>query len=242
MINHRGDADKMNIAEELDALDIKTAELIYENALNAEDCIRDYTLEGKAKISFENKRLRLENELSASLEQKANYVLWCDKDFPPNIMITWNFYPIREPGLAMIFFAAQGRKGEDIFAESLQRRTGEYGMYHHGDINAFHISYFRRKEEDERAFHTCNLRKSYGFYMAAQGADPIPDVADVRGPYEMIVIKYNEHIIFKINGLEVLHYIDDGMTYGPRLQGGYIGFRQLAPMVAEYSNLRVYAL
>lgn len=230
----------MNITEELKALNRVEAKLIYENPLNTEACIKDYKLEGKAKISFEKNCLRLENELSAQLEQKANYVFWCDKIFNENIIITWKFRPIKEPGLAMMFFSAEGKNGKDLFDDSLQKRTGEYEMYHHGDINAFHISYFRRKEEAERAFHTCNLRKSYGFHMVAQGADPIPDVEDIREPYEMMVIKNNEHIILKINGLEILQYIDDGITYGSRLKGGRIGFRQLAPMIAEYSDLKVY--
>jgi hypothetical protein len=34
---------------------------------------------------------------------------------------------------------------------------------------------------------------------------------------------------------------DDGATYGPRLQAGKIGFRQMAPLIAEYANLKVYA-
>ena len=42
--------------------------------------------------------------------------------------------------------------------------------------------------------------------------------------------------------LEVLHYHDDGVQYGPLLGGGYIGLRQLAPMIGEYANLRVYSL
>lgn len=230
----------MNIMEDLKGLNITKANLIYDNPLSSMACIKDYILEGNAKMSFENGRLRLENALSADLNQKANYVLWCNQCFPSNVVITWNFYPVKEPGLAMMFFAAQGKDGEDLFDPSLQPRTGEYPLYHHGDINAFHISYFRRKELDERAFHTCNLRKSYGFYMAAQGADPIPDVADAQSPYEMMVIKYENDIIFKINGLEVLHYVDDGVTYGPKLKEGYIGFRQLAPMIGEYSQLKVY--
>lgn len=142
----------------------------------------------------------------------------------------------------MIFFSAQARDGSDIFNESLQKRTGEYEMYHHGDINTFHLSYFRRKEKIERAFHTCNLRKRYGFHMVAQRADPIPHVTDAKGPYEIMIIKKNEHIILKINGLEILHYVDDGITYGSKLKEGRIGFRQLAPMIAEYSDFKVYKI
>ena len=114
-------------------------------------------------------------------------------------------------------------------------------FYHHGDINAFHVSYFRRKEPDERSFHTCNLRKSYGFYLVAQGADPIPDVADVSAPYKLGLLKYENQVRFFVNDLEVFNFNDDGTTYGPCLEGGKIGFRQLAPMIGEYSKLKVYS-
>ncbi|MCR5556825.1 MAG: YesU family protein, partial [Butyrivibrio sp.] len=119
------------------------------------------------------------------------------------------------------------------------KRTGEYPQYHSGDINAFHVSYFRRKEPDERAFHTCNLRKSYGFHLVAQGADPIPDASNDSEWYRIRVVKKRGQIGFFINDLTIFEYADDGVTYGDILTGGCIGFRQLAPMVAEYRNLRV---
>ncbi|MBQ8136919.1 MAG: DUF1961 family protein, partial [Clostridia bacterium] len=153
-----------------------------------------------------------------------------------------DFRPLREPGLAMLFFAASGRDGRDLFDPSLQKRTGEYVQYHHGDINAFHLSFFRRKEKDERACHTCNLRKSYGFYLTAQGADPIPDAADADGMYRLTLLKAGADVRFAVNGLEVLCFHDDGEQYGPLLEGGCVGLRQLAPMIGEYADLRVYAL
>lgn len=217
-------------------------QLIYDNPLTSEENLKDFILEGSAAMSFVQGRLRLENKLDAALEQKANYVLWCKEEFPSDICIEWDFWPIRQPGLCIMFFAAKGRNGEDLFSPELQPRTGEYPLYHHGDINAFHISYFRRKEEDEKAFHTCNLRKSYGFYMAAQGGDPIPDVCDAKPPYHMTVEKLGDTVKFFINDLEILKYEDDGETYGPKLEGGKIGFRQLAPFIGEYQNLKVYAL
>lgn len=216
--------------------------LIYDNPLACEEDLKDFILEGSAAVSFPQGRLRLENKLDASEQQKANYVLWCTKEFPSDICIEWDFWPVKQPGLCIMFFAAKGRGGEDLFDPSLQKRTGEYPLYHHGDINAFHISYFRRKEEDEKAFHTCNLRKSYGFHMAAQGGDPIPDVSDAKPPYHLMVEKKDDTVRFLINELEVLRYIDDGVTYGPRLAGGKIGFRQLAPFIGEYKNLKVFSL
>jgi hypothetical protein len=141
-----------------------------------------------------------------------------------------------------LFFSAKGRNGQDIFDIGLSPRTGEYPLYHHGDINAFHVSYFRRKEEEERAFHTCNLRKSYGFHLVAQGGDPIPDVSDAIGPYTLSILKYKNEIRFFINDLEIFNFVDDGITYGPHLLGGKIGFRQLAPLIGEYADLKVYEL
>ncbi len=215
------------------------AKLIYENPLNSESCLQDFELEGRANISFSKGVMRLESELEPDEGQRANFVLWCKIAFPSDVAIEWEFRPIKEPGLAMMFFAAKGRNGASIFDESLQPRTGEYQQYHSGDINAFHVSYFRRKEESERAFHTCNLRKSYGFNLVAQGADPIPD-ASVDSPwYSMTIVKQSGRIRFNINHLQIFEFDDDGISYGDILTGGCIGFRQLSPMVAEYRNLRV---
>ena len=216
--------------------------LIYRNPLAAPADLEDFLLEGRALTSFPDGRLLLENAESAAQGQKANYVLWCRRAFPSDFLLKLDFRPVREPGLGMIFFAAAGRQGQDLFDPSLAPRTGEYPQYHHGDINAFHLSFFRRKEKDERAFHTCNLRKSYGFYLVAQGADPIPDVADADAPYTLSLLKQGADVRFAVNDLEVLHFVDDGVSFGPLLSGGRIGLRQLAPMAGEYADLRVYAV
>lgn len=214
--------------------------LIYENPLASEKALADFTLEGRAKMTFPDGKLRLENAEDAALGQKANYVLWCRQEFPADFLWQISFRPLREPGLAMLFFAASGRNGEDLFDPGLTPRTGEYPQYHHGDINAFHLSFFRRKEPDERGFHTCNLRKSYGFYLTAQGADPIPDVADAADSYLLSLWKKGAEIRFAVNDLEVLRFHDDGSTWGPLLGGGKMGLRQLAPMIGEYADWRVF--
>ena len=216
--------------------------LIYENPLKCEKDIQGFVLEGSAKLTFPEGCLRMENALDVGEGQKANYVLWCPEDFPSDVRIEWKFRPLKEPGLAILFFAAEGRNGEDLFAPSLAKRTGEYVQYHHGDINAFHVSYFRRKEPDERALHTCNLRKSYGFHLVAQGGDPIPDADECKGMYRIAVEKKGDVVRFLVEDVEVFRYVDDGMTYGRHLSGGKIGFRQLAPMIGEYADLKVYAL
>lgn len=219
-----------------------TKKLIYENTLSTKEAVADFVLEGKAVVEPTGECLRMKNAISSEHGQKANYVLWCPKDFPANIRIEWDFKPITDIGLCILFFAAKGRNGEDLFSDSLAVRTGDYMNYHSGDINAFHVSYFRRKEPEERAFRTLNLRKSHGFYLVAQGGDPMPPAEDITDFYH-IACEKNENIIkFFINDVCLFTFEDDGKTYGDFLGGGKIGFRQLAPLVAEYKNLKVYEL
>ncbi len=217
-------------------------ELIYTNPLSCEKDVESFVLEGSANIYFENGKMRMKNALDAELGQKSNFVFWCDKDFPSDIMIEWTFKPIEEPGLAIMFFSAKGCNGEDLFDKALSERDGQYNLYHSGDINAYHISYFRRKWDEERAFHTCNLRKSKGFYLVAQGADPIPNCDDVMESYNIRITKYKGKIDFAINDLTVFSWTDDGNEYGAVLGEGKIGFRQMAPMIGEYSDLKVFEL
>lgn len=219
----------------------ETLDCIYENPLSSAAAVEDWILEGKARIGAEHSRLLLQNELDPEVHgDEAHWVLWCPVPFPDEVMISWDFYPLEEPGLCMLFFAAQGEADKDLFDASLPARTGEYPQYHSGAINAFHLSYFRHKQPEERAFRTCNLRKSKGFHLAASGADPLPPAEDAVPPYHLKLIKYKEIVQFTINDLPVLEWEDDDSTYGALLKGGYLGFRQMAPMKAAYANLKVH--
>ena len=214
---------------------------IYRNTLEGPGQVADFRMEGDGIVTFPLGRLRLESTRGAEEGQRANVVFWCPGVFPAELAVSWTFRPLREPGLAILFFAAAGAGGKDLFDPSLPVRTGEYDQYHHGDMNAFHISYFRRMWGEERSFHTCNLRKSYGFHLVAQGADPLPDVADMTEAYRMLVVKQGPAVTFAMGGLPLLRWVDDGSSFGPLLAGGRIGFRQMAPLIAEYSDLTVYA-
>ena len=129
-----------------------------------------------------------------------------------------------------------------LLSSDLAPRTGPYDQYHSGDINALHVSYFRRKHPRERTFTTCNLRKSHGFHLVAQGADPLPGIADMKASYRISLLKSGPHVRFAIDGLECFRWVDDGQATGAVLAGGKIGFRQMTPLIAEYANLTVHAL
>jgi hypothetical protein len=223
-------------------IDIERGELLYENPLNNDAAVADWIREGQPVVSFPMGRLRLENGMAASEGQASNYLFWCPEQFPADIIVRWRFRPLREPGLAMFWFSATGTEGRDLFDPSLAERTGQYRQYFDGDINAYHLSYFRRKNpEDERAFHTCNMRKSHGFHLVTQGADPIPSVIDVHSDYQIELVHCQNHVRFSINDLPILQWFDDGSVGGPPHGPGRIGFRQMAPLIAEYADLKVYA-
>lgn len=221
-------------------------DLIYENPLASEEDTKNFVMEGDAKVSFPEGKMRLENNLDPSLGQASNYVYWCDKKLPDSIIIEWSFKPLNDDGLAIMFFSADGRDGKDLFDSSLAKRDGQYKLYHSGDINAFHVSYYRHSTEDESNFNVCNLRKSAGFKMVAQGADPLPAARYVKEPYKMRIIKDKElvrfYIIDQVTGAELMpfEFIDNEEENGKILEGGYIGFRQKAPLIGEYSDLKVY--
>jgi hypothetical protein len=212
---------------------------LYANSLASAPDVNGFRLEGDAVIGFPEGRMRMENARDPGEGQAANFVYWCPEEFPADIAVSWEFRPIREPGLCILFFAAKGVSGEDVFDPGLAPRVGIYGQYHSGDINALHVSYFRRRHPDERAFHTCNLRKSRGFHLVCQGADPLPSVEDAQPPYHIRLIKYGPRVAFFINDLPIFDWTDDGRSYGPVLGRGKIGFRQMAPLIAEYANLEV---
>jgi len=221
---------------------------IYMNPLAQTSNIDGWRMEGEGKVSFPNGRMRLEGardpgpDTDQAANQRANLVYWCSVEFQDNIFIYWDFWPVQEPGLCILFFSARGRNGEDLFDPELAPRSGPYDQYHHGDINALHVSYFRRRDARARIFCTCNLRKSHGFHMVAQGADPIPCVRDAAGPYRIEVVKAGPRVRFTINNLIILDWSDDGQACGPVLGGGWIGFRQMTPMIGEYANFTVRSI
>jgi hypothetical protein len=214
-------------------------QLIYSNPLKSAADVANWVAEGPAKATSTPDGA-VELKTSGGIDD--HFTFWCPETFGDRIRVTWEFSPMSEPGLAMLFFGAASVSGGGIFDEGVAPRTGSYPQYHSSDVRTLHVSYFRRRWEDERAFHTCNLRKSPGFHLVAQGADPLPPVVDARGAfYRVEVVKDGADVRFAIDDLPLFSWKDDGST-GPVVGGGRIGFRQMAPLVAKYRNLEVWEL
>ncbi|MDC7677084.1 DUF1961 family protein [Asticcacaulis machinosus] len=216
----------------------QAGEIIYHNPLAKPEDVAGFKLEGEAKISFERGRMTLQNARDPGEGQASNFVFWCPEVFLDNIEISWKFWPVAEPGLCILFFAAGGMlngKRVHVLDKGLKPRAGIYDQYTQSDVDALQISYFRRRWPEERAFHLANLRRAPGFIMLAQGADPLPDVEDATPPYTIKIRKTPKAVDFLINDLPVVHW---DVTPGSPSSGS-IGFRQMAPLIADYADLTV---
>ncbi|WAC47659.1 DUF1961 family protein [Asticcacaulis sp. SL142] len=216
----------------------KVGDIIYHNPLSKPEDIAAFKLEGEAKISFERGRMTLQNARDPSEGQASNFVFWCPETFPDNVEISWKFWPVAEPGLCILFFAAGGilnGKRVHVLDKGLNPRAGIYDQYTQSDVDALQIAYFRRRWPEERAFHLANLRRAPGFHLLAQGADPLPDVEDATPPYDIKIHKTSKAVDFLINELPVVHW---DVTPGSPASGS-IGFRQMAPLIADYADLTV---
>ncbi|PSK38462.1 hypothetical protein B9Z65_6015 [Elsinoe australis] len=210
--------------------------LLYRNTFDSGAAISSWIPEGPVGAVVSNNTL----ELTAI----GDFVYWVPEVFPDRIRISFEFTPIVEPGLAMFFFGATSVNGSSIFDTDLKPRNGSYPQYHSSDIRVLHASYFRRRWPEERAFHLTNLRKSPGFHLVAQGADPLPSVVDTGGAsFKVEIVKDKRDVSFSINDLLLFSFRDeDRDTTGPIVRGGRIGLRGMNPLVAQYRNLEVWGL
>lgn len=212
---------------------------IYRNPLREPADIADWVAEGPMGSATGDEGLELFGTADeAELGDHAHFTVWCPARLPDGIRVSWSFRPLTDEGLAMVFFAAEGI-GADLFSPALARRTGYYPQYHSGDVRTLHASYYRRKWPSERRFTTSNLRKSPGFQLVAQGADPLPGIADVDGFYRVHVEKDGPSVSFGVDDLTLFAWHDESADV---LGGGRIGFRHMAPLRAAYRDLEVTSL
>lgn len=174
-----------------------------------------------------------------SPEREFHHVFWCPVDFPDRFVAQWeaqNLDP--EYGLCIIFFAAKGMEGEDIFDPSLPERDGTFGWYIKDRLRSYHISYYANtpKKPDRRVAH---IRKNNEFRMVQQGEVGIPPRS--TRPHQLTLIKDGPHIRFFIDDRKVIDWTDTDENEPRQAYGeGKIGFRQMQWTHFRYRNLRVW--
>jgi Domain of unknown function (DUF1961) len=214
----------------------RTGRLLYQNKFNDATQLKDWVMEGPGVIKVKNDWLEM-SSTGRKGKLHGHFVYWCKKDFPDSFIAEWEFQTINSDGLCIVFFAAQGTKGEDIFDPELAPRNGNFTYYIKGDIISYHISYYANTP-GLPGRGTLNLRKNNNFYLAANGRLVTP------GPetHKLVLIKDRNHIQFLIDGKISLDYYDDGKRYGKVYSSGKIGLRQMVWMQARYKNFKVHEL
>ncbi len=209
--------------------------LIYENDFSNKAKLGDWIMEGPGELKFVGGWMEL-----FSPDKKWDHVLWCPKDFPASFIAEWDMQNMDTTnGLAIIFFAASGSKGEDIFDPDMPKRDGTFKYYNRGRINCYHISYYAHnpKNPDRGDSH---LRKDPAFDMLQTGREGIP--ATSTSVHHIKLIKNIGHILMFIDDRKIIDFTDDGKIFGPVYGKGKIGFRQMRWTDFRYRDFRVWEI
>jgi hypothetical protein len=214
--------------------------LLEANLADAAD-VRDWVLEGPGEISFDDGWMKMRSTRpDAAGPVNGHIVHWCPRDFPERFVAEWDIQLLADMGLTIVFFAAKGAGGEDIFDPSLPERDGTFQHYIRGAVNSYHISYYA-STPNYIGRPTSNLRKNNQFYLVSSGQIAIP--AASKDIHHIRLVKDGAHIQFQCDGEVSIDFIDPGgQRYGPVYGGGKLGLRQMQWTVARYRNLRVWEL
>jgi hypothetical protein len=207
--------------------------LLYSNSLSVPPDTAGWIMEGPGEIDFIDGWMQM-----YSVKEAGHHVFWCSKNFPESFVAEWevkNLHP--EAGLCIVFFAARGLEGEDLFDSSLANRNGSFNDYIKGDINNYHISYYANGKDDPGR-EIANLRKNKGFYKVQSNEPGIP--IHSTAIHKIKLLKFEGTIQLFIDERKVIDWIDKGLKYGPVLSSGKIGFRQMKWTRFAYRNFKVW--
>ena len=171
--------------------------LLYANTLSNKDSVDNWVMEGQGSLKFKDGWMKM-----YSPGQSGHHVLWCPADLTENFIAEWDTQNLdTSAGLCIVFFAAKGLHGEDIFSGSLPKRNGSFKGYINGAINNYHISYYANaKNEPDREF--ANLRKNRGFKRVQKGKSGIP--LNSTATHKVQLIKNSGRIIMFIDERKLL--------------------------------------
>jgi hypothetical protein len=235
---HRGELFGV-FARQPAAIDIESrrGEVLYASKLDTTDSITGWVMEGPGQTHCRDGWMEMASQRPRGPE--GHSVHWCPETFPERFVAEWEMQVVSETGLCIVFFAAAGPGGEDVFSPTLPKRTGIFTQYTQGGIDCYHISYFANTPSAPGRI-TSNIRKNSGFYLIANGPPGIePGSEEV---HRLRLVKDSDHIQLQVDDRVVIDSTDDGQGYGPALGAGKIGLRQMQWTVARYRDFRVHAL
>jgi len=218
--------------------DISTVErgkLLWEETFDGD--LGNWTVEGPSQVRIEDGRLFVKPLTGEDAPRTGmpGVLVWRNQDLPADFVAEWDVTPVSEPeGFFLVFFAARGTEGRDIFDRSLPERGGRFPAYTKGEINCYHISYCRNYKE------SVNLRKNAGLHLCA--STELSVATRPKQTYHVELAKKGGYLRLKVDGQTCMEWLDEGATLGPVLGGGKFGLRQVYDTAGYYDNIRVYEL
>lgn len=208
---------------------------LYENTMQNATAMAGWRMEGAGTVTFTGGWMKMESPGEA-----GHHVYWCPVDFPGSFIANWTVRNLEpDAGLLIVFFAAKGLGGEDIFDASLAARDGTFTGYTRGDIRNYHVSYYANGRDNPGRL-AANLRKNKGFDLVQIGRDGIP-IASIE-PHVVTLVKNGSHIVMFIDKREIINWTDTGAYGGGPHADGKIGFRQMSWSSFLYCNFSVWEL
>ena len=218
-------------------VDDRLGKVVYESLLADAAATPGWRMEGPGAVAFDDGWMVMSSQRPTGPE--GHIVHWCPADVPDRFVADWEIQLRSPQGLCIVFFAAAGPRGEDIFSPELPKRTGAFTQYTRGAIDCYHISYVANTPNQPGRI-TSNMRRNAGFHLVANGPPGIaPGSQDVHA---VRLIKDDAHMQLSVDGRVIIDFTDDGRQYGPVLGDGRIGFRQMQWTTAGYRGLRIRGL
>lgn len=234
----KGSSDNILGAASLGKLDADSlkGQLLYEQSFTREPD-DGWVMEGPGIVEFSEEGMLMKSAYPD--EDTGHIVYWCPDIFPDSFVAEWEFELLSEYGLSIIFFAASGTEGRDLFDPSLPERTGIFRAYTKGEVEAYHISYYADAPLMPRP--TSNLRKNPGLILMANGPVGVPPFSPKR--HKVVLVKDGGHIRLAVDGAISIDFVDDGgERFGDIHREGRIGFRHMRWTESLFKNFRVYEL
>jgi hypothetical protein len=223
-----------NVLGQNPSIDFKKGGLVYQNPLASKEDVADWIMEGPGVTEFKEGWMHM-----YSPDEKFHHVYWCPKDFPGSFIAEWELQNQEtDAGLCIVFFAAKGNTGEDIFDPSFPKRDGTFNQYTKSKkFNCYHISYYANGR-DNPGREISHLRKNKGFNLVQELEPGIPvKSTDI---HKITLVKDGARIVMFVGNRKIIDWTDDGKEYGPVLQDGKIGFRQMQWTHFRYRNFKVW--
>ena len=223
----------------VDGTDSSKGALLYAPDFSKRETLDDWHMEGSGIYQSRRDGWLTMESAEPDASSGGHIVFWAPPNVPDAFVAEWDFQPLSNEGLCIVFFAATGRNGEHLFDPSLTKRIGNFGQYIKGDIACYHISYYANTPFNPGRI-VSNLRKNPGFFLVSNGQPSVP--AGSKDIHKVTLVKQKGHIRFAVDGIQTINWTDEGTTYGPIYGKGMIGFRQMRWMKARYRNLKVWDL